>query len=35
MFHDSLQNEPHLEINFRENGGPVTKRIAFSIPGAS
>jgi len=33
MFHDSLQNEPHLEINFLEKESPVIKRIAFTIPG--
>jgi hypothetical protein len=35
MFHDSLQNEPHLGISFWEKECPVTKRIAFTIPGAS
>jgi hypothetical protein len=33
MFHDSLQNEPHLGISFWEKECPVTKRIAFTIPG--
>src|SRR6266571_1844307 len=33
MFHDSLQNERDLGINFWEKQCPVTAGIAFSIPG--
>jgi len=33
MFHDSLQNERDLGINFWEKQCPVTEGIAFSIPG--
>ncbi|HUE57223.1 MAG TPA: styrene monooxygenase/indole monooxygenase family protein [Candidatus Udaeobacter sp.] len=33
MFHDSLQNERDLGINFWEKPCPVTEGIAFSIPG--
>lgn len=33
MFHDSLQNERDLRINFWEKDCPVTEGIAFTIPG--
>ncbi len=33
MFHDSLQNERDLGINFWEKDCPITEGIAFSIPG--
>src|SRR5258708_19037389 len=33
MFHDSLQNERDLGINFWESECPVTEGIAFTIPG--
>jgi hypothetical protein len=33
MFHDSLQNERDLGINFWEKECPITKGIAFSVPG--
>jgi hypothetical protein len=33
MFHDSLQNERNLGINFWEKECPVTEGIAFTIPG--
>jgi hypothetical protein len=33
MFHDSLQNERDLEINFWEEKCPITEGIAFTIPG--
>ncbi|HXE89827.1 MAG TPA: styrene monooxygenase/indole monooxygenase family protein [Terriglobales bacterium] len=33
MFHDSLQNERDLGINFWEKQCPITEGIAFSIPG--
>jgi hypothetical protein len=33
MFHDSLLNERDLGINFWEEKCPVTKGIAFSVPG--
>ncbi len=33
MFHDSLQNERDLGINFWEKECPVTEGIAFTIPG--
>jgi hypothetical protein len=33
MFHDSLQNERELGINFWEKDCPTTEGIAFSIPG--
>ena len=33
MFHDSLQNERDLEINFWEKKCPITEGIAFTIPG--
>ena len=33
MFHDSLQNERDLEINFWEKEYPKTEGIAFTIPG--
>jgi Styrene monooxygenase A putative substrate binding domain len=33
MFHDSLQNERDLGINFWEEQCPVTEGIAFSVPG--
>ncbi|MFQ5776690.1 MAG: styrene monooxygenase/indole monooxygenase family protein [Terriglobia bacterium] len=33
MFHDSLQNERELGINFWEEACPNTEGIAFSIPG--
>jgi hypothetical protein len=33
MFHDSLQNERDLGINFWERECPVTEGIAFTIPG--
>jgi hypothetical protein len=33
MFHDSLQNERDLEINFWEKECPVTQGMAFTIPG--
>src|SRR5690348_8559093 len=33
MFHDSLQNERDLGINFWEKDCPVTEGIAFTIPG--
>ena len=33
MFHDSLQNERNLGINFWESECPVTEGIAFTIPG--
>jgi len=33
MFHDSLQNERDLGINFWEKDCPVTEGISFSIPG--
>ena len=33
MFHDSLQNERELGINFWEKDCPVTEGIAFTIPG--
>ena len=33
MFHDSLQNERDLGINFWEKKCPVTEGIAFTIPG--
>ena len=32
MFHDALQNERDLEINFWERDCPTTEGIAFSIP---
>jgi len=32
MFHDSLQNERDLGINFWEKDCPITEGIAFSIP---
>lgn len=35
MFHDSLQNERDLGINFWEMECPVTEGIAFSIPGSN
>jgi hypothetical protein len=34
MFHDSLQNERDLVINFWEKKCPITEGIAFTIPGA-
>jgi Styrene monooxygenase A putative substrate binding domain/Pyridine nucleotide-disulphide oxidoreductase len=33
MFHDSLQNERELGINFWEKDCPITEGIAFTIPG--
>jgi hypothetical protein len=33
MFHDSLQNERDLVINFWEKECPITEGIAFTIPG--
>src|SRR5258707_2630943 len=33
MFHDALQNEKDLGINFWESECPVTEGIAFTIPG--
>jgi Styrene monooxygenase A putative substrate binding domain len=33
MFHDSLQNERDLLINFWEKQCPITEGIAFTIPG--
>jgi flavin-dependent dehydrogenase len=33
MFHDSLQNERDLGINFWEKACPITEGIAFSVPG--
>jgi hypothetical protein len=33
MFHDSLQNERDLGINFWEKQCPATEGIAFSVPG--
>jgi hypothetical protein len=33
MFHDSLQNERDLGLNFWESECPVTEGIAFTIPG--
>jgi len=33
MFHDSLENERDLGINFWEEQCPVTEGIAFSVPG--
>jgi Styrene monooxygenase A putative substrate binding domain len=33
MFHDSLQNERDLGINFWESECPLTEGIAFTIPG--
>ncbi len=33
MFHDSLENERKLRINFWEKECPVTEGIAFTIPG--
>jgi flavin-dependent dehydrogenase len=33
MFHDSLQNERDLGINFWEKECPITEGIAFSVPG--
>src|SRR5260221_13650561 len=33
MFHDSLQNERDLGINFWESECPVTEAIALTIPG--
>jgi styrene monooxygenase A-like protein len=33
MFHDSLQNERNLGINFWEKACPPTEGIAFSVPG--
>ena len=33
MFHDALQNERELGINFWEKKCPVTEGIAFTIPG--
>jgi flavin-dependent dehydrogenase len=33
MFHDSLQNERDLGINFWEKKTPTTEGIAFSVPG--
>src|SRR5258708_12687532 len=33
MFHDSLQNERHLGINFWESECPLIEGIAFTIPG--
>jgi hypothetical protein len=33
MFHDSLQNERDLGINFWERKCPITEGIAFTIPG--
>lgn len=33
MFHDALQNERDLGINFWEEKCPITEGIAFSIPG--
>src|SRR5713101_8924239 len=33
MFHDSLQNERDLKINFWEKACPITEGIAFTIPG--
>jgi hypothetical protein len=33
MFHDSLQNERDLLINFWEKKCPITEGIAFTIPG--
>jgi 2-polyprenyl-6-methoxyphenol hydroxylase-like FAD-dependent oxidoreductase len=33
MFHNSLQNERDLGINFWERECPVTEGLAFSIPG--
>ncbi len=33
MFHDSLQNERDLKINFWEKQCPITEGIAFSVPG--
>ena len=33
MFHDSLQNERDLGINFWEKECPVTEGMAFTIPG--
>src|SRR5579871_1273395 len=33
MFHDSLQNERDLGINFWEKKCPITEGIAFTIPG--
>src|SRR5207245_8689239 len=32
MFHDSLQNERDLGINFWEKKCPITEGIAFTIP---
>jgi flavin-dependent dehydrogenase len=34
MFHDSLQNERDLGINFWEKECPITEGIAFTIPGS-
>ena len=33
MFHDALQNEKDLGINFWESECPITEGIAFTIPG--
>ena len=33
MFHDSLQNERDLGVNFWEKECPITEGIAFTIPG--
>src|SRR5260370_18018964 len=33
MFHDSLQNERNLGINYWEKQCPVTKGLAFTTPG--
>ena len=33
MFHDSLQNERDLGINFWEKECPITEGLAFTIPG--
>jgi hypothetical protein len=33
MFHDSLQNERDLGINFWEKDCPITEGVAFTIPG--
>jgi len=33
MFHDSLQNERDLKINFWEKACPITEGLAFTIPG--
>jgi glycine/D-amino acid oxidase-like deaminating enzyme len=33
MFHDSLQNERDLGINFWERECPITEGISFTIPG--